>query len=65
MLTQLSVIACLCNTCLHHLDVIIFFFFTGDVCDEDDDNDGIKDKDDNCIFVPNSDQADTDSKKQQ
>jgi len=32
------------------------------MCDDDDDNDGIKDVEDNCRLVPNKDQKDTDSK---
>ena len=36
-------------------------FILGDVCDDDDDNDGIKDKDDNCRLIPNIDQKDKDS----
>ncbi len=32
----------------------------GDLCDEDDDNDGILDVNDNCILVANSDQMDSD-----
>lgn len=31
----------------------------GDLCDDDDDNDGIPDKEDNCILVFNPDQTDT------
>jgi syndecan 4 len=30
----------------------------GDLCDEDNDNDGITDEDDNCKFVSNVDQID-------
>ncbi|MFT5433782.1 MAG: hypothetical protein ACI9OJ_004490 [Myxococcota bacterium] len=33
----------------------------GDVCDADDDNDGILDVDDNCQFTPNADQTDVDA----
>jgi hypothetical protein len=32
----------------------------GDVCDPDDDNDGVEDGDDNCPTVANTDQADND-----
>ena len=35
---------------------------TGDVCDEDDDNDGIPDAGDNCVLIPNPDQMDSDGK---
>ena len=35
---------------------------TGDVCDEDDDNDGIPDARDNCALIPNPDQKDRDGK---
>ena len=37
-------------------------FILGDVCDDDDDNDGVEDKDDNCRLIPNQDQKDIDSK---
>ena len=33
---------------------------TGDVCDSDDDGDGVLDTEDNCPLVANSDQLDTD-----
>jgi len=33
----------------------------GDVCDDDDDNDGILDVNDNCPLTPNADQADSDN----
>lgn len=36
------------------------FSFTGDVCDEDDDNDSIFDALDNCPLVANKNQNDTD-----
>ena len=32
--------------------------FAGDACDDDDDNDGVKDADDNCPFVANPNQHD-------
>ena len=35
---------------------------TGDVCDDDDDNDGIYDRRDNCHLIYNPDQADRDGK---
>lgn len=41
------------------------FPLSGDVCDGDDDNDGIIDANDNCVFVFNPDQEDTDSKLMQ
>ena len=31
----------------------------GDLCDDDDDNDGIPDVDDNCALIPNREQRDT------
>ena len=34
---------------------------TGDICDGDDDNDGIDDLSDNCQYDYNRDQSDTDS----
>ena len=47
----------------------LFFYFlwgtvyvTGDVCDEDDDNDGIPDAGDNCVLIPNPDQTDSNGK---
>lgn len=36
------------------------FSFSGDLCDEDDDNDSIFDESDNCPLVANKDQNDTD-----
>ena len=33
--------------------------FLGDACDDDDDNDGIKDNKDNCRIVSNPDQKDS------
>ena len=33
---------------------------TGNICDDDDDNDGILDRDDNCVLIKNPDQADSD-----
>ena len=33
---------------------------TGDICDSDDDNDGVADSSDNCPLVANADQTDTD-----
>ena len=36
------------------------FCYVGDACDNDDDNDGIKDKDDNCPKVHNPLQEDED-----
>lgn len=38
------------------------FWNLGDVCDEDDDNDGIPDVFDNCVLIPNPDQIDTNGK---
>jgi hypothetical protein len=38
--------------------------FEGDVCDDDDDNDGIRDNIDNCRLVYNPDQADRDGERQ-
>lgn len=32
----------------------------GDACDDDDDDDGIPDINDNCVYLHNPDQADTD-----
>ena len=32
----------------------------GDVCDDDTDNDGVNDSSDNCVYLSNPDQADTD-----
>ena len=34
----------------------------GNACDDDDDNDGVKDIRDNCVLIPNPDQRDADSK---
>ena len=42
-------------------DVIVFYecmMFAGDACDDDDNNDGVKDADDNCPFVANPNQHD-------
>ena len=36
--------------------------FSGDACDDDDDNDGINDEDDNCQYVMNVNQTDLNSK---
>ena len=38
----------------HNLDL------WGDVCDDDDDSDGVHDDIDKCIFVPDSEQSDSD-----
>ncbi len=35
-------------------------FAAGNICDDDDDNDGIPDRDDNCVLIKNPDQADRD-----
>ena len=35
-------------------------FFSGDACDNDDDDDGVLDRDDNCQLVPNPSQRDLD-----
>ena len=40
------------------------FYFIGDECDNDDDNDKIADNKDNCPLVYNRDQIDTDGKLQ-
>lgn len=37
-------------------------FFSGDACDEDDDNDSIIDDSDNCPLVANDDQKDNKSR---
>ena len=34
---------------------------TGNICDDDDDNDGVIDKEDNCVLRPNPDQRDSNS----
>ena len=34
---------------------------TGNICDDDDDNDGVIDKEDNCVLIPNPDQRDSNS----
>ena len=44
---------------LWYLNYKFFYYFgifTGDVCDNDSDNDGIPDELDNCIFVQNRNQ---------
>ena len=44
---------------LWYLNYKFFYYvgiFTGDVCDNDSDNDGIPDELDNCIFVQNHNQ---------
>ena len=38
-------------------------FFKGDLCDDDDDNDGVPDTRDNCPLVPNPTQLDVNSKQ--
>ena len=43
-----------------HVNNFDLFSFTGDVCDEDDDNDSIFDALDNCPLVANKNQNDTD-----
>jgi len=48
--------ACRSVYCLHQLFAVI-----GDVCDDDDDNDGILDLLDNCQYDYNRDQSDGDS----
>ena len=39
---------------------LCLFFFSGDFCDKDDDNDGIPDSNDNCPLVYNPRQIDLD-----
>ena len=34
---------------------------SGNICDNDDDNDGIVDKEDNCVLIKNPDQRDSNS----
>ena len=41
----------------------LFFSFSGDECDDDDENDGISDRYDNCRLVKNPDQRDTNGKE--
>ena len=47
---------------LRYTNITNQILILGDVCDDDDDNDGIKDSDDNCRLIPNKAQKDTDSK---
>ena len=37
----------------------------GDACDDDKDGDGVSDKDDNCILLPNPDQTKSNSKNKE
>ena len=48
-----------CFSCFFLLGTV---YVTGDVCDEDDDNDGIPDAGDNCVLILNPDQTDSDGK---
>lgn len=36
----------------------LLYFISGDACDNDDDDDGVLDRDDNCQLVPNPTQRD-------
>lgn len=48
------------NLCIYAY-TYMSIFITGDVCDTDDDNDGVADLVDNCQYDYNRDQADMDS----
>lgn len=47
------------NLQIHFLSKMVhfLFFFQGDECDDDDDNDGVLDENDNCRLVANPDRS--------
>jgi len=47
---------------IHLIFSIFFIEFQGDYCDPDIDNDGILNDDDNCVYISNPTQTDSDGK---